>query len=71
MAASGNSKNLKQGVTGQTKKRNISEAHQTGANFLAHGIDPLQIGQGPTRRSQSKNDKYKEGEAAISLSGLH
>ena len=58
------------------KKRNISEtAHsnpggQPGAasNLLGQGIDPLHLNQVPSRRSQSKNDKYKDsGEISSGL----
>ena len=44
------------------KKRNISESAMGGAvsNLMSHGIDPIHINQVPSRRSQSKNDKYKD-----------
>jgi len=48
----------------QAKKRNISETHtalQPGAtSMLGQGIDPLHLNNVPSRRSQSKNDKYKD-----------
>ena len=61
-----------------TKKRNISEtAHSNpgqpgnGASLLGQGIDPMHINQVPSRRSQSKNDKYKDqGDISNGLGGL-
>ena len=47
----------------QNKKRNISETGQSAANagnLMSQGIDPLHMNQVPSRRSQSKNDKYKD-----------
>ena len=49
------------------KKRNTSEAPQPAGSLLGQGIDPLHLGQVPGRRSQSKNDKYKDAEAAPGL----
>jgi len=45
------------------KKRNISESvqgSQAVSSLLSQGIDPLHLNQVPSRRSQSKNDKYKD-----------
>ena len=53
------------GIAKPGKKRNISETGPvgqsgTGPNLLGQGIDPLHMNQVPSRRSQSKNDKYKD-----------
>ena len=59
------------GPSGQKgKKRNISEtghpitgapgAQSVAQNMLGQGIDPFHMNQVPSRRSQSKNDKYKD-----------
>ena len=57
----------KQGMQG-TKKRNTSEAPQPAGSLIGQGIDPLHLGQQvPNRRSQSKNDKYKDAEIAPGL----
>lgn len=68
-----------QAAKGGAKKRNISETGHSnpgvpvsqGANLLGQGIDPLHMNQVPSRRSQSKNDKYKEqGDISNSMGGL-
>ena len=66
MAAGGKAMQNKQGMPGG-KKRNTSEAPQPAGSLLGQGIDPLHLGQVPGRRSQSKNDKYKDAEPAPGL----